>query len=661
MIKRDEDEVMTFQSSLTISALLTTANVGTWVGAAAAAETEITTGDLNGKLTSTAAALPGFNAEGGSVFTNVGNAMNQEQFFHVATGNLVYEKPEAKIVQFTALDWCSDLTFSDVNSSSSIGYAGRCVDIFLPGYADILASGAQLSFDFSRVKNYARTAAISAVFVEQQNVFEGQFHANTDDFVIRYWDDGSKTMPAIGWKGHDEGDMRPNAATRSFSHIGDITWMSVEEVAQLFNTSVDEFTPAKFKQIYLDTWIKDHEEEAAEKNPNPLPELDIIEQVKNETNYVDETATTTPVQPDSSAAEDGGSSDVANPVKEDASGSGRQLLSVAARIVSAALMVSSSSASTSTFTFLGLLAASADILPFIAAAEMITEQLLYGKLTSTVTPAPGFNMEGGSVFTNVADAMNHEQLFFIDTVTLVYEKPESEPRQYSGLNWCSDLTFSDVNNSSLIGYAGRCVSIVLPGYADLVSSGAELTFDYSEEYVFRTLGISAVFVEQQNIFEGQFHDDTDMWVARYWDSGSRKTTPMIAWKGHDEGDMRPNAATRSFSHFGDMTWMSVDEVAQLFNTSVDEFTPEKFKQVHLDTWIKDHEDEAAEKNPFPESELEIIEQVKNETNYVDGTATTSTTPVQPDSTAAEDGGGSGRKLVSVAARIVSAALRVFGI
>ena len=73
-----------------------------------------------------------------------------------------------------------------------------------------------------------------------------------------------------------------------------------EEVAQLFNTSVDEFTPEKFKQVYLDTWIKDHEREAAENNPNPLPELEIIEQMKNETNYVDNT--TVPAQPDDTAA-----------------------------------------------------------------------------------------------------------------------------------------------------------------------------------------------------------------------------------------------------------------------------------------------------------------------------------------------------------------------
>ena len=108
--------------------------------------------------------------------------------------------------------------------------------------------------------------------------------------------------------------------------------------------------------------------------------------------------------------------------------------------------------------------------------------------------------------------------------------------------------------------------------------------------------------------------------------------------------------------------MSIEEVAQLFNTSTDEFTPEKFKQVYLDTWIKEHEKEAAEKNPYPEAEQEIIEEVKGETDSSDET----TVPAAPGT--AEDGdtdpiddSSSGRKLASVAARFVSAALRVFGI
>ncbi len=81
------------------------------------------------------------------------------------------------------------------------------------------------------------------------------------------------------------------------------------------------------------------------------------------------------------------------------------------------------------------------------------------------------------------------------------------------------------------------------------------------------------------------------------------------------------------------------------------------------TWIfgSKIEKEAAEKNPNPEPELEIVEEVKNE----------NLSPAQPDteeyvgtdaSAPTEvDDSASGRKLASVAARFVSAALRVFGI
>ena len=302
-----------------------------------AAENNVTTDYLLAKINPTAA-LPGFNVEGGSVFTNLVDAYNQGQIFFGRAGTIVLERPETQPVRTSTLDWCSDLTFSNVNNSSLIGYAGRCVSILLTGFNALAASGAGLTFENSKTE-FSRTLGISAVFVEQQNVFQGQYHINNDDWVYRYWDDGRKTAPFIFWEGHDEGDMGPNAATSSVSSFGEMTWMSVEEVAQLFNTSVDEFTPEKFKQVYLDTWIKDHEKEAATDNPNPDAELEIIEQVKNETNYVDETTAPAPAQPDSTAAEEDSGSDAANPVVEEDSGSGRQLVSVGARFVSAALRV----------------------------------------------------------------------------------------------------------------------------------------------------------------------------------------------------------------------------------------------------------------------------------------------------------------------------------
>ncbi len=321
------------------------------------------------------------------------------------------------------------------------------------------------------------------------------------------------------------------------------------------------------------------------------------------------------------------------------------------------MFFSTPTTNTSVSTLLHVLAVIASI-PFIAAQNVTTDDL-YAKISLTAA-LPGFNVDGDSVFTNFVNAVNNRQFFhlIIGTGGLVHEKPESEPAQLTFLHWCSDLTFSDLSNSSLMGYAARCVEMLLTGYADVIAAGGQLPFEYSEGKFVRTLSISAVYVEQLNVFEGQFHSNTGDWVARYWDDG-RKTMPMIAWEGHDEGDMSPNAATSSFSSFRDLTWISVEEVAQLFNTSVDEFTSETFKQVYEDAWIKGHEKEAAEKNPNPGPELETIEQVKNEnkTNFIAGETTT-----QPDTEDASDDGDSGstRKLTSIAARFVSAALRVFG-
>jgi hypothetical protein len=323
---------MFFPASTLLHALALSASASTF--AAAQTPTPITTDELYGKISSTAAPAPGFNVNGGSVFTNFVDAVNNGQLFSLQTGSFVYEKPESETVQFTVHNWCSDLTFSDFSNSSLMGYAGRCVTRWVDGAAEGQAAGGQAPGGENTEGNLLTwTSGISAVYVEQQNIFEGQLHSSTDDYALRYWDDGSKTAPTIGWEGHDEGDMTPNAATSSLSNFGELIWVSVEEVAQLFNTSVDEFTPEKFKQVYMNIWIKEHAVEAETNNPNPEAELAIIEQVKNETNSAGEAMS--PAAPNTE--EDGNGE---SPIEDDDSaGSGRKLTSVAARFVSACLRV----------------------------------------------------------------------------------------------------------------------------------------------------------------------------------------------------------------------------------------------------------------------------------------------------------------------------------
>ena len=236
-------------------------------------------------------------------------------------------------MQLSFLDWCSDLTFSDLSNSSLMGMTGRCVQTWLDGYAEMQAAGAQNTYVFSEGQDTRSTLGISAVFVEHKNMFEGQYHKNIDDLVWRFWDDGRKTMPQIAWEGHDEGDMSANAATSSFSYIGEITLMSVEEVAQLLNKSADEFTPEKFKQVYKDTWINEHETHAKIQTDTVEAALTIIEQVKDETDSTGETTSST--EPNT----EDDSTDPATPIDDGSAGNGRKLASVAARFVSAGLRV----------------------------------------------------------------------------------------------------------------------------------------------------------------------------------------------------------------------------------------------------------------------------------------------------------------------------------
>ena len=83
----------------------------------------------------------------------------------------------------------------------------------------MMAAGAQVTYEYLEGQ-FGATNSISAVFVKQQNAFECQFHGNSgNDVVVRYWDDGSKTSPTIGWEGPDQGSTNPDAAETSWSDL----------------------------------------------------------------------------------------------------------------------------------------------------------------------------------------------------------------------------------------------------------------------------------------------------------------------------------------------------------------------------------------------------------------------------------------------------------
>ena len=68
--------------------------------------------------------------------------------------------------------------------------------------------------------------------------------------------------------------------------------MSIEDASNMLNMTTDELTPDTFNKIYTEKWIKTHETEAAQDNPNPDAELAIIEEVKNEMESINDVEST---------------------------------------------------------------------------------------------------------------------------------------------------------------------------------------------------------------------------------------------------------------------------------------------------------------------------------------------------------------------------------
>ena len=76
------------------------------------------------------------------------------------------------------------------------------------------------------------------------------------NFVFRFWDDGQSTMP-LDREVHDEGGVRSNPATSSWSAAGKHTWISANEASSLLNKNGAGFTPEKFTDIYTEVWSAD--------------------------------------------------------------------------------------------------------------------------------------------------------------------------------------------------------------------------------------------------------------------------------------------------------------------------------------------------------------------------------------------------------------------
>ena len=183
------------------------------------------------------------------------NALREEgQGFYLRENHVLYEKPDSVMAFSDSLQWLCELEFlSDTAETNNYGYVGRAV-LYLLGSSleDRLAQGAQ-SFTFKK-----RAVSVSAVMVPTLGIFEAQVHVTTDDWVYRYWDDGSSTLPTLGWEGHDEGDTTPNAGTSAFSGSGTITKITTEAAAELLGVDVADLTPATCSMEYKAAWNATH-------------------------------------------------------------------------------------------------------------------------------------------------------------------------------------------------------------------------------------------------------------------------------------------------------------------------------------------------------------------------------------------------------------------
>ena len=183
------------------------------------------------------------------------NALREEgQGFYLAKGIVLFEKPGSVTVPVNYLLWWCDFEFSsDDANTTNYGYVGRAVGYFLGNsIEDEVAQGGQ------RPNSEKQALSLSAVMVPTLGIFEGQIHDTQDDAVFRYWDDGSLTLPFLGWEGHDEGDTHPNADTSAFSASDTLTKITAEAAAELLGMDVTDMTPAMCSMEYEAAWNATH-------------------------------------------------------------------------------------------------------------------------------------------------------------------------------------------------------------------------------------------------------------------------------------------------------------------------------------------------------------------------------------------------------------------
>lgn len=177
------------------------------------------------------------------------NAYSDGQFFFRITGESQFENPSVKTLTWELVFWCGDVEFTDFeNGNKPIGFTGKCLSAWMSNPSKLQDAGAQLTTPSADA--FVQDNLISSVFVMHMNAFAITRHKNTDNFVSQFWDDGCPKMSYIGWNVHDEGDLRPNSATGSWSGAGRVEWISAETAAGLANVDVAWLIPSNFVDVY---------------------------------------------------------------------------------------------------------------------------------------------------------------------------------------------------------------------------------------------------------------------------------------------------------------------------------------------------------------------------------------------------------------------------
>ena len=184
------------------------------------------------------------------------NALREEgQGFFLVDYPLLLETPESVLIPGVLLAWWCDFEFSSEDANTTnYGYVGRGVGYYLGSTLDdTVAQDTQ-----NPKKSVSAAFSVSAVLVPTLGIFEGQWHTTHDDLVWRYWDDGRSTLPILGWEGHDEKDIHPDADTSAWSGIGTLTKITPEAAANYLGMEVADLTPAMCSTEYAAAWNITH-------------------------------------------------------------------------------------------------------------------------------------------------------------------------------------------------------------------------------------------------------------------------------------------------------------------------------------------------------------------------------------------------------------------